>query len=388
MNKKFKLLNAFTLAEVLITLAIIGVVAAVTMPTLLTNIQERVRKEQVRTVKYKLTKATEKMNSLGKIGAYPTTMDFVNELKKHMSIAKICDNGELNKCWSAPEINAFSGSWNTVTTATYTVKNLKKGPDLKALAIGTRDTETVGIITGDGVPMLLVYSPVCTGFDEAKTYTWSVEDGKPVTNATTNCISAIFDLNGAKGPNKIGTDVRTLNSVFGSVNLGKAFSPVGVDTCKKLKKKYGIRYCNGEYTISGNDRWVGAIAACDNLGLHLVSLQTLAVLATSRYADPTIGPYTVLFDESFGDCLEWLRTNWGHGKDFYSSEFDVRCHATGMDISDEEAKSAYKIGNAGFWTDLEISDTQAYERAFYSTNTHLFRYHRGYYNSEALCVGD
>ena len=388
MSKKIKLLNAFTLAEVLITLAIIGVVAAVTMPTLLTNIQERVRKEQVRTVKYKLTKATEKMNSLGKIGAYPTTMDFVNELKKHMSIAKICDNGELNKCWSAPEINAFSGSWNTVTTATYTVKNLKKGPDLKALAIGTRDTETVGIITGDGVPMLLVYSPVCTGFDEAKTYTWSVEDGKPVTNATTNCISAIFDLNGAKGPNKIGTDVRTLNSVFGSVNLGKAFSPVGVDTCKKLKKKYGIRYCNGEYTISGNDRWVGAIAACDNLGLHLVSLQTLAVLATSRYADPTIGPYTVLFDESFGDCLEWLRTNWGHGKDFYSSEFDVRCHATGMDISDEEAKSAYKIGNGGFWTDLEISDTRAYERAFYSTNTHLFRYPRSYYNSEALCVGD
>ena len=59
--------NAFTLAEVLITLGVIGVVAAVTMPTLVTNIQERVRKEQVRTVKYKLTKATDSMKSLGKI---------------------------------------------------------------------------------------------------------------------------------------------------------------------------------------------------------------------------------------------------------------------------------------------------------------------------------
>ena len=34
---------AFTLAEVLITLGIIGVVAALTLPALLTNIQSRVR---------------------------------------------------------------------------------------------------------------------------------------------------------------------------------------------------------------------------------------------------------------------------------------------------------------------------------------------------------
>ena len=40
-NKNFKLLNAFTLAEVLITLGIIGVVAAVTMPTLIKNYQKK-----------------------------------------------------------------------------------------------------------------------------------------------------------------------------------------------------------------------------------------------------------------------------------------------------------------------------------------------------------
>ena len=40
-NKKF----AFTLAEVLITLGVIGVVAALTMPTLLKNIAERSNSE-------------------------------------------------------------------------------------------------------------------------------------------------------------------------------------------------------------------------------------------------------------------------------------------------------------------------------------------------------
>ena len=41
MNKKIKQLNAFTLAEVLITLGVIGVVAAMTMPTLIQNYKKK-----------------------------------------------------------------------------------------------------------------------------------------------------------------------------------------------------------------------------------------------------------------------------------------------------------------------------------------------------------
>ena len=197
--------NAFTLAEVLITLGVIGVVAAVTMPTLVTNVQERIKKEQVRTVKYKLTKATDSMKSLDKIGPYATTEAFVNELKKHMSIAKVCDNDSLSQCWPTTTIN--------LTDGTRDVNDIKTGTNLMALSLGTGSTTTMGIVTGDGVPMILVYSPVCNPLDPVKSYTWSVVDGKPETNATTNCISAIFDINGAKGPNKIGQDVRTLNSL-------------------------------------------------------------------------------------------------------------------------------------------------------------------------------
>ena len=42
MNRKIKKLNAFTLAEVLITLGVIGVVAAVTLPTLVQNYKKQV----------------------------------------------------------------------------------------------------------------------------------------------------------------------------------------------------------------------------------------------------------------------------------------------------------------------------------------------------------
>ena len=51
-------LRGFTLAEVLITLGIIGVVAAMTMPTLITNIQERLNITALRTFYSTLSKAT------------------------------------------------------------------------------------------------------------------------------------------------------------------------------------------------------------------------------------------------------------------------------------------------------------------------------------------
>ena len=380
--------NAFTLAEVLITLGIVGVVAAVTLPALITNIQERVRKEQVRTVKYKLTKATDKMNSLGLIGSYGgddnVTERFVTELQKHMSISKICKSNELDKCWASESIYAYTGGGTTLSKLS--PNYISTGEHLKALALSTKQTKTVGIVTGDGVPMLLVYSPVCSGFDEAKTYTWSVEDGKPVTNATTNCISAIFDINGAKGPNRIGQDVRTLNSLFGAVDLGSSFEPAGVEICSTMKRKYGVKYCNGTHTINNKDYWIGAMYACDKLALHLPGLQTLASVANSRYGVSIIGPYTVFLSERFGDCIAWASKNC----EYWLSEADnIICHAkTDTDLN----SSIGEIIDGNYWSNQEFFELGAYYRNIRSTHSNWFKgpSNRNWSGSgfKALCVGD
>ena len=378
--------RGFTLAEALITLGVIGVVAAVTMPTLVTNIQERVRKEQVRTVKYKLTKATDKMNSLGRIGSYGNdnlaTERFVEELQKHMTIAKICKNNELDKCWPSSEINAYSGSGTTLTA--YNPKNLQTGQSLKALALSTKNTQTVGIVTGDGVPMLLVYSPKCSGFDEAKTYTWSVEDGKPVTNATTNCISAIFDINGAKGPNKIGTDVRTLNSLFGSTDIGKS-DPVGINICNKMKKKYGFRYCDGQYsTVANNDRWVGAIYECDKLGLHLPNMQTLANIANAFYGVTIIEPFTAYLQAP--NCIELIES-WEWYQHGLTSSDKIICNAkTSVDADSSVYNETNVFGY--YWSNNELSSTHAYVRAIQESSSLWDRDVRKSQSASTLCVGD
>ena len=52
---------AFTLAEVLITLGVIGVVAALTMPTLLKNIAERSNSEAQANLAQKITKSMDLM---------------------------------------------------------------------------------------------------------------------------------------------------------------------------------------------------------------------------------------------------------------------------------------------------------------------------------------
>ena len=102
---------AFTLAEVLITLGIIGVVAALTLPALLTNIQSKVRAERSSSVQYKFSLATEKvMARLNLIGPYDSTDAFVDELQKYLKISKRCNANKLGsgcafevdgKCYTA-----------------------------------------------------------------------------------------------------------------------------------------------------------------------------------------------------------------------------------------------------------------------------------------------
>ena len=383
--------QGFTLAEVLITLGVIGVVAAVALPSLLTNIQERVQREQVRTAKYKLTLATDKMKSLGLLGVQYGTLDnhdstekFVQELKKHFKIAKVCDNQHLRECWPTDEIN--------LTDGTDSIDTLTTGEKLKALALSTKNTRTVGIVTADGIPMIMVYSPNCTPLEAEKTYIWSTVDNKPETNTTTNCISAIMDINGKTKPNKIGKDVRTWNSLYGSKRFESSeytfLAHNGSDQyeCNKLKDKLGIKYCmTGNY----NDWWGGAVKKCYEEGLHLPSPQTLAMALAATYgrSDITVdtGLYTVngakqAFGGNHGDktCEEIL-------KEYYTGSNYI-CVNDGKSWLTVDNTASVSM-NGYFWSSNDISTTRAIMRGFLSIFSYWEHGWRGN-TGTALCVGD
>ncbi len=287
---------AFTLAEVLITLGIIGVVAAMTLPTLNQAINKKVRAEQTRTVKYKFTKATEKMNSLGLIGPYASTDAFVDELQKHLKIMKRCDSSHLRECWPYDEVDLGNGK-------TWDISKTKTGKQLKMEDNDSADysSNNVGIVTADGTPMILSYNKKCEALDPVKQYTWSTSDGKPVSNATAGCVAAVFEINGGAKPNRYGDDVQNFNAgglgsscaiEIGSLCFTAPFTPTPMTfaECEAQKSALGIKKCcpPGKYCYN-NDKWAGAVKQCGGVS-KMPTRSDLAEIAKALYQTQTINP--------------------------------------------------------------------------------------------------
>ena len=103
--RKFKIFkNGFTLAEVLITIVIIGVIAAATIPTLINNTKKQEYVSSLKKAYSTLATVTNKiMNDegmpRGDIGGWATSSQAVfNQYKKYLSYVKECDVGE-NGCY-------------------------------------------------------------------------------------------------------------------------------------------------------------------------------------------------------------------------------------------------------------------------------------------------
>lgn len=100
--------RAFTMAEVLITLGIIGIVAAMTLPTILENVRQRQWAEREWSTAFKITQAMDKMRALDLLnGSYASTDEFVDELQKHLKIVQRCDASNLDACWPTKQVRTL-----------------------------------------------------------------------------------------------------------------------------------------------------------------------------------------------------------------------------------------------------------------------------------------
>ena len=289
---------AFTLAEVLITLGIIGIVAALTLPAFISNVQGRIQAKRVENINQKLSKVTDKMAVQSGLIGYPDTMAFVQEMKKHMSIAKVCDNSHLSECWGTTEVDVGKDKpWEI--SKTKTAKNLKIGePDNWA--------DTVGIVTADGTPMILSYDKNCN-FDPNNTgLQYNQSSGK--SNSLV-CLSGVFDWNGGAKPNKLGDDVITLGMASGLGNNcafevnGTCYTapfsptPLTLAECEAAvaEGKLGIKGCYYE-----QDYWAGAVKQCGGVS-KMPTMAQLGKLASQLYVgNPSVGAkqnvYNLTFD--------------------------------------------------------------------------------------------
>lgn len=102
MQKQKSKSTGFTLAEVLITLGIIGVVAAITIPTLINNIQDAQYKTAFKKIYSELSAATKLVMNDNGGDLTPLGMKLmVEQLPQYMRVKAICENN-IDDCWHWP----------------------------------------------------------------------------------------------------------------------------------------------------------------------------------------------------------------------------------------------------------------------------------------------
>ena len=295
---------AFTLAEVLITLGVIGVVAALTMPTLLKNIAERSNSEAQANLAQKITKSMDLMRADGGLErTYNSTDEFVDEFSKYIKISTRCDADHIADCWPTKTVTTTDGE-------TYDVSKAKTG---KNLNLKDNKSNNVGIILADGATLILTYNPNAGIIGDGDTVTPSFAD-LPIgfgrtkkfayTTSVTDPIDFVMDVNGFKGPNSEARngkqyDIRSFKvarfsnscpgkelSGFGCVYVLPSFSPIkgGSDEMKKWDPNWTAEKVGG-YWVHYDNYWAGAKKACDDIGMSLPDKSTLQSIAWKTDAE-------------------------------------------------------------------------------------------------------
>ncbi len=223
--KKFS--KGFTLAEVLITLAVIGVVAALTMPVIYAKIERHILNNRFKKMYSTLSQVLEKTlfdkgYNMGCYVKYPagggdglTTEKhdtsgcksfFINDFPENLRVLKLCENNAYtNGC--LPNYDwGFAGSSGC---SGFDSDNIK--------------TKSIAIVLSDGSII----------------FTYGIDN--PITTFG-------IDINGKKGPNKSGYDIYSLNLVMNdngnSIKLsGQPFKgrPV-ITNCLPATDDGGVKY--------------------------------------------------------------------------------------------------------------------------------------------------
>lgn len=184
--------QGFTLAEVLITLGIIGIVAAVTIPTLVSNYQNQQYVTSLKKVYAETNQALKQMSAdngcvddlkcTGLFAAGTTDDTLGTELVKYFKVIKNCGTAADKGCFAA---NTFNNYDNSGGTYPYDSGSYYK------------------FITANGMSFLVhSFAPDGGGHIDCG---WSFSSG--VTgNLNQMCGYLFVDVNGLKGPNTMGRD--------------------------------------------------------------------------------------------------------------------------------------------------------------------------------------
>lgn len=199
---------AFTLAEILITLGIIGVVAAITIPTLMNNVADIQTKSILKKTFAVLSQATTQIgtdNGGTLLGAFTNAVTTRNLYANQFKTLKTCTstNASGQGCWSD----------------TFYLMN-----DTSTSVLGNYDNgNTAALVMNNGVFVIFgsTSTPDCTE-------NWYMSASPAIV-----CAIAVVDVNGIKQPNTMGKDIfQFYITQKGLIPSGSSvLNPVAGDAC-------------------------------------------------------------------------------------------------------------------------------------------------------------
>ena len=348
---------AFTLAEVLITLAVIGIVAALTLPGLIQNHNEKAWSTAKDLWEKKLTETVRRMNTDGVMTGHNTTEDFMDTFKQYMKVIKTCDNTDINKCYS-PKVVTTGSNEEPLEVETDSLTSASS----MGLSDWQTNTNTMSFVVADGTTVIMAYQPECP-------YADPIED----TGSQVSCMGYMVDVNGKKGPNRVGKDIQlssgvafsTCDNPIGDMCWSTEFAPTAINTCfdgTEEDKAYDQTGDSNGYCA--NNYWAGAKKACDQKNMSLPTRAQLAQLASNLYVDSEGNAVTIGANETKYNLKV---------KDEYSQNPPI------------------KYNGYRYWSSEEYDAGYAYRRGFGTTNTggsdNNWGY-KSYSDGRAVCISN
>lgn len=225
-------LKAFTLAEILITMGIVGVIAALTVPDLVSDYQNKAMAVQIRKFSVELNEAAELYltdkgkSSLEATNIYNNVTDFINN--NYFNIAKTCASAA--GCFASENYFSMDQSDSNATKST--------------------------TFTCDGGAYLLSSSVAICPIVTTKTITTMTP---LLPTLTSHTLTFYVDINGPEPPNIGGRDMFKLNIsdtgvVWGDIEKTTGLSMLGSVYCKEspLGESCFERLKNNNYNMNSN----------------------------------------------------------------------------------------------------------------------------------------
>ncbi len=218
------------MAEILLSLTIIGVVAAITLPSLTGNINERTWNTQRKALYARMSQAIALMPALNGYGTLTEGNDstsavdtaaetFVTEgLSKVLKINNICDADHLADCGIPNQFTNMAGSLiasfpttlvklNSMFNSSVSTSGYAEGGPDGSWKYSQLDTKAAAFETQNGESIAIFYNPNCSG---------SMAETEGFFAQPKMCANFIYDLNGNKGPNTVGKDIGFMTVMYPS----------------------------------------------------------------------------------------------------------------------------------------------------------------------------